>query len=117
EARVPRRARPGGSRRYQPPSCGVGGEPLGCSAPPARGDVTLTRYRPSRIVAVTLGLSLAGVVFGALARVVAVTINLLLTDEFSLHRVAAVYAVAATLGAMLGAVCAPVAGWLLLRYV
>jgi hypothetical protein len=66
---------------------------------------------------VTLGLSLAGVVFGGLAGVAALTINLLLTDEFGLHRVAAVYAVAATLGGMLGAVCAPLAGWLLLRYV
>jgi len=66
---------------------------------------------------VTLGLSLAGIVFGGLAGVVALTINLLLTDGFGLHAVPAVYAVAATLGAMLGAVCAPLAGWLLLRYV
>ena len=65
----------------------------------------------------TLGLSLAGIVFGGLAGVVALTINLLLTDGFGLHAVAAVYAVAATLGAILGAVCAPLAGWLLLRYV
>ena len=65
----------------------------------------------------TLGLSLAGATFGAVAGVVALAISLLLSGEFRLLGEPRLYAVAATLGVMLGAVCAPLAGWLLLRYV
>jgi hypothetical protein len=79
--------------------------------------LAIIRYRPARILAVTLGLSVAGAVFGAVAGAVALVISLVLTRQFDLLADPVLYGVAGTLGAILGAVCAPLAGWLLLRYV
>jgi hypothetical protein len=77
--------------------------------------VAIVRYSPARVAGVTVGLSLAGATFGALAGAVV----------FAIRDVAAVgvhalidlttYGLGALVGAPLGAVCAPVAGWLLLR--
>jgi hypothetical protein len=70
-----------------------------------------------RVLAVTLGLVAAGVVFGAVAGVVALAIIEVLRGEFGHFRDPRVFLIAATLGAIFGAVCAPLAGWLLLRHV
>jgi len=68
--------------------------------------------RPLRIVAVTLGLVVAGAVFGAIAGALALAISLTVmgTEVFALT-------FAAFVGGVLGAVTAPVLGWLLLRNV
>jgi hypothetical protein len=69
-----------------------------------------------RVIVVTAGLVVAGIVFGALAGVAALAISLLLSGELGSFK-PEVFAIAATLGALLGAVCAPIVGWLLLRHV
>jgi len=79
--------------------------------------LAITRYNPGRIVAVTLGLSLAGAIFGGVAGAVALGISLVLSRDFGRFNEPLLFAVAATLGVMLGAGCAPLAGWLLLRRV
>jgi hypothetical protein len=79
--------------------------------------MTILRHRPGRVLAVTLGLAVAGAVFGGVAGAIALVISLMLTREFSFLADARLYAVAGTLGAILGAVAAPLTGWLLLRYV
>ena len=79
------------------------------------GALTITRYSPGRIIAVTVGLAVAGAIFGAVAGAVALLISLTLTQQFDQLRELPLFAVAATLGAMLGAGCGPLAGWLLLR--
>ena len=67
-----------------------------------------------RIVAVTLGLVGAGALFGALAGAVALAASLLITEND-----ASGYGLlfGAYFGAPLGAITAPVIGWLLLRRV
>lgn len=67
--------------------------------------------RPLRIVAVTLGLIIAGAVFGAIAGALALAISLTVmgAQMFALT-------FAAVVGGALGAVTAPVLGWLLLRH-
>ena len=73
--------------------------------------------RPARILAVTLGLTLTGAVFGGLAGVVAFALAILITEgsigavDFQILPFAGYF------GAAIGAVAAPAAGWLLLRRV
>ena len=68
--------------------------------------------RIGRVVAVTLGLLGAGFVFGAIAGGTALT---LVTLPSGIHWEA--FFIGAVFGAPLGAVCAPVVSWLLLRRV
>ena len=68
-------------------------------------------------VRLTLGLAVAGATFGAVAGAVALGTGLVLSQDFDRLKEPLLFAVAATLGAMLGAGCAPLAGWLLLRRV
>jgi len=84
---------------------------------PLGGALAITRYSPGRIFVVTLGLSAAGAVFGGVAGAVALAISLVLSGDYDHLNEPLLFAVAATLGAMLGAGCAPLAGWLLLRRV
>ena len=70
---------------------------------------------PARAVAVTAGLSAAGAMFGAAAGATALGIVLALSDGFHALRELAVLAVPGVLGGVIGAICAPLAGWLLLR--
>jgi hypothetical protein len=79
--------------------------------------MAITQYSPKRIVAVTLGLSAAGAVLGGLAGAGALGAALLISDGFALFSGLAILAVPAIIGAALGSVCAPLAGWLLLRRV
>ena len=75
--------------------------------------------RVGRILAVTLGLSVAGAAFGALAGAVALALSLALTASTDILRpdIWQVFAIPATIGAIFGAVGAPAAGWLFLRRV
>jgi len=70
--------------------------------------------RLERIVAVTLALTGAGAIVGALAGAAALTFSLLVTSE---PRPAAGLIMGAFLGAPIGAVTAPALAWLLLRRV
>jgi hypothetical protein len=79
--------------------------------------MAISRYSPGRIIAVTIGLSFAGIVFGGLAGAVILAIVLVVSQKLDSLTEPRLFAIAATVGAMLGAVCAPIAGWLLLRYV
>ena len=75
--------------------------------------MAITRYSPGRI---TIGLSIAGAVCGAGAGVVALWVASAFTPDFLLlggFRELAV--VPLVIGAVLGAICAPLAGWLALR--
>jgi len=69
-----------------------------------------------RVLAVTLGLLLAGAIFGAVAGAVGLALALLLTEGFRPIPIVGV-GFGAILGAVIGAVAAPTAGWLLLRRV
>ena len=79
--------------------------------------MAITQYSPGRILAVTLGLVVAGAVFGGVAGAVALAISLVLSQEYRHLTEPRLFAVAASVGALLGAGCAPLAGWLLLRHV
>jgi len=70
---------------------------------------------PARALAVTAGLSAAGAAFGAAAGATALGIVLALSDGWHALRELSVLAVPGVLGGAIGAVCAPLAGWLLLR--
>lgn len=84
--------------------------------PDSLGDaLAITRYSAGRIFAVTLGLAVAGTVFGAVAGTLALGTSLVLSQQFDGFTKPLLFVVAATLGAILGAGCAPLAGWLLLR--
>ena len=78
---------------------------------------SITRYSPARVLAVTLGLSGAGALVGGVAGAVALGIGLLFTIGLKTFSELAVLFLPATIGALLGAICAPLAGWLLLRRV
>jgi hypothetical protein len=71
--------------------------------------------RLGRIITVTLGLSIAGAIFGALAGVIGLVVLTVLTGGGLPMLDMAV--VPAILGATFGAVGAPAIAWLLLRYV
>ena len=73
--------------------------------------------RPARILAVTLGLTLTGAVFGGLAGVVAFALAVLVTEGFIGAADVQILPFAGYFGAAIGAVAAPAAGWLLLRRV
>jgi hypothetical protein len=77
----------------------------------------MPRYSLGRVLAVTLGLAAAGAVFGAVAGALALATGLVLSGDYGHLDEPVLFAIAATLGAMLGVVCAPLAGWLLLRRV
>ena len=79
--------------------------------------MTITRYSPRRIVAVTLGLSAAGAVFGGLAGSASLGVALVLSEGVAGFKGLRVLAIPGVIGAVLGSVCAPLAGWLLLRRV
>ena len=73
--------------------------------------------RPLRIFAVTLGLAVTGAVFGALAGVVAFALGLLISQGFLRPGDLDALPFAGGFGAIIGAIAAPAAGWLLLRRV
>ncbi|MBI4821991.1 MAG: hypothetical protein HY791_37385 [Deltaproteobacteria bacterium] len=71
--------------------------------------------RARRILLVTLGLSVAGAVFGAIAFMIA--FEVIDSFESNAFGLGTVLRAGFTFGAPLGAVLAPITGWLLLRYV
>jgi hypothetical protein len=75
--------------------------------------------RTTRIIAVTLGLSVAGAVFGALAGAIALALSLLLTGGGNVFSAETVFvlSIPAKLGGSLGAIGAPAVAWILLRRV
>ena len=70
-----------------------------------------------RIVAVTIGLIVAGAVFGAVAGVMVLGLTKVIQRGFGAFDYPLAYLAAATIGGILGAGCAPLAGWLLLKRV
>jgi hypothetical protein len=79
--------------------------------------VATTPYGPGRLIAVTIGLSLAGAGFGALAGAMVLITSVLLSRGADAVTDPIILVLGAMPGAILGAACAPVAGWLLLRRV
>jgi lysylphosphatidylglycerol synthetase-like protein (DUF2156 family) len=79
--------------------------------------MALTQYSSRRIVVVTLGLSATGAVLGGIAGAGALSVALLFTDRLQVFRELDLLIIPAMIGALLGSVCAPLAGWLLLRRV
>lgn len=77
----------------------------------------MTQYSPARVVGVTVGLSAAGAAFGGLAGAGALAVVIILSGEWSILVSPSLLLFAGGIGAVLGAVCAPLAGWLLLRRV
>jgi hypothetical protein len=77
----------------------------------------LTRYSPARVVGVTAGLAGAGAVFGGVAGAAALAVGLLVQYGPGGMGPADLYGFVGLVGAAIGAVCAPLAGWLLLRRV
>lgn len=77
----------------------------------------LTRYSPARVIGVTLGLSATGAVLGGVAGAVALGIGLLFKAGLDTFSHLSVLLIPGVIGAGLGSVCAPLAGWLLLRRV
>ena|SRR5688572_23142021 len=73
--------------------------------------------RATRILAVTLGLTAAGAVFGGVAGAAAFAIAVAVTDRIANAAGFGMLAFPAFFGAIIGAVAAPSAGWLLLRTV
>ena len=71
---------------------------------------------PGRVVAVTAGLSVFGAVVGAAAGATALFVGTLLTGQAFFDPLF-VLGVPAVIGAILGAVLTPIAGWMLLRRV
>jgi MFS family permease len=70
-----------------------------------------------RIVALTIGFMAIGIGIGAVAAVVTLAIVSLAAADGLAFKKPAVFAIAATLGALIGAACGPVAGWLVYRRV
>jgi hypothetical protein len=66
----------------------------------------MTRYSLGRILGVSLGLAAAGAVFGAIAGAVALATGLVLSGDYAHLDEPVLFAIAATVGAMLGQ-CAP----------
>ena len=79
------------------------------------GVLAISRYRAGRILAVTLGLAVAGAVVGAVAGALALVASLILSQDVEHLKQPLLFAVAATLGAMVGTACVPLAYWLLLQ--
>ena len=80
--------------------------------PPSRRGIS-----PLRAVVVTGGLAVAGGLFGAVAGAAALGAGLLVTDGLEWLRSLSILLIPAMFGGALGSVCAPIAGWLLLREV
>ena len=76
--------------------------------------MSLSRYSPRRVMAVTVGLSASGAVFGGIAGVAMTAAMALGIPGFWTAREVLAMGI---VGATLGVVCAPIAGWLLLRRV
>lgn len=92
------------------------------NSPAGRGerpevDFLALMRRATRILAVTGGLMVAGAVFGGIAGATALGIAVALTDRIANAADFGMLAFAAWFGAIVGAVAAPAAGWLLLRRV
>jgi hypothetical protein len=85
----------------------------GSSVARSEGRVT----SPARVVAVTAGLSVFGAVVGAGAGATALFLGSLLTGQPLLGGPFALLALPAVIGAALGSVLTPIAGWMLLRRV
>ena len=83
--------------------------------PPGSPNHSRPRYSAGRILAVTLGLAVAGAVCGAVAGVLALSTSLVLSHDFEHLEEPLLFAVAATLGAMVGTACVPISYWLLLQ--
>jgi hypothetical protein len=77
----------------------------------------LARYSPARVIGATLGLSVTGAVLGGVAGAVALGIGLLFKAGLETFSHLSVLLIPGAIGAALGSVCAPLAGWLLLRRV
>lgn len=78
--------------------------------------MAVTKYDPKKVVLVTGGLGVAGAVFGGVAGAVAFGLSALL-DATWVNPGIVEFLFAGGVGAALGFVCAPLAGWLLLRRV
>lgn len=76
-----------------------------------------TGVSPGRIVIVTIALAVAGAAFGGIAGAVTLATVLALSKEAAFIQEPRILLAGATLGAVLGAGCAPLAGWLVLRHV
>ena len=76
----------------------------------------ITRYRLGRIVGVTLGLTVAGAAFGALAGVVATEIVFAVAG-LDLLEGSWILVIPGFIGAILGGILAPLTAWCLLRRV
>lgn len=72
---------------------------------------------PARVLAVTAGLAAGGALFGALAGAAAISILLAIVGFWGDDQATDFILLAARLGAGLGAVLLPIAGWLLMRRV
>ena len=77
----------------------------------------ISQYRTTHVVGVTLGLSAAGIVFGGVAGSATWALTEVLSGGFAGSWDPDLLLSASLVGAILGAVCAPLVGWLLLRYV
>jgi len=77
----------------------------------------ITRHGRIRLVGVTLGLSAAGIVFGGIAGVATLALIEVLSVGSAGHWDPSLLLSVGLVGAMVGAICAPLAGWLFLRQV
>jgi hypothetical protein len=84
----------------------------GLSVPSQSGRV----ISPARVVTVTTGLSVFGAIVGAAAGATSMFIGTLLSGQLMLDELF-VLGIPAVVGAALGAVLTPIAGWMLLRRV
>ena len=74
--------------------------------------------RATRILAVTVGLVVAGALFGGVAGALTLFVSIAITEGVRLALLQPLaLTVAAAVGAAIGAIAAPSAGWLLLRHV
>ena len=78
--------------------------------------MAIVRLSASRVIGVTAGLTLAGACFGGLAGILVLVVGAA-TQDWKVLLSPWLYAWGGLVGAPLGAVCAPIAGWLLLREV
>ena len=77
--------------------------------------MAITRYSPARV---TIGLSIAGAVCGAGAGVIALAVAAVFSrDVLLLGGFRGLAGIPLVIGSVLGAICAPLAGWLGLRHV
>lgn len=77
----------------------------------------MARPRITRILAVTGGLAVAGVVAGAVAGGAALALSLILLGEWRAAVDLGIWRFAGVIGAVIGAVAAPLTAWLFMRHV